>query len=1016
MRPFSDKKRSHVEKVINNLDGVLEQDGSKPENSIFNNDLFFTRRKKEFDLLREHIKANRAAGFKKKFTDKEKRWMENGYNPYSDMAGIEMEMSEPPEIQYDLGVQVPLDGNIQTGSQIRFESLNSENKGEHIRDIVNSYAEYSQPKSKSILELKPIAIQEDSEGCEENPNINPTSFEMKAPMPLEIMLSQVPERRVEHNYTPAIGRSRLNSIRSPKNLNSGFQSMAGSAIEHKDRISVSGVEGLRLITEDPKVLEMIKDAVTPNRNSKFLLNGEVQLQDLSVFASRLNFDMLLKNFSEDGKEFTYHSWNHFAYRRKLLFRSKKKSRKQIVEEDFTDAEKKVKSILDNKNMLYISRDACLRYQYSPEYCFDSILDVMESEGGLLSRIGKELTEFRRPHKMHYTSRIFTYPRDSLYQRGEFPISGSSHGLSRIRTLQRSASSISKASRIRRIHSRVKEDTAYLQSKVCLPIRCSHNPSSLMIKSKISDAPSEVSSPVQAVSGRMNRLQHELQKDNYGVNVISDNYLEDFVEIDTKHLKYTIEPEITIEPEDLYQGILDNESNAETIEMLNWSGEQIYSRSQYRMSKTKTVLHSLNRQEFEIWPRSCIEILRSFQKYFRYIIEKKSVDRFLMACVVVNTLIIVLDRIFGPTADAIIGHMNTAFTMIFLLELVVKLIALGPHIYFKSLMNIFDAAVVVISLIEVAIIISMSSVNKFEALSESRTSALRALRILRMFRVLRVTRILRTMKFMKVIVAVVVETAEQYTYVALTLLIFLFIYSLLGMQIYAGKLIYDGASPRLNFDNFASAFLTLFQLLTMENWTDILEVCYSSRVAKWIGLIYIISWLIVGNYIIFNLFLALLLGGFDSDNVIKSIHERNDEFKEIQDTILRAKLLEKEEQKKLDEAIKKQKIGIGYIIGHKEPDGLLDLDEENFSNSLQLRQRKSKASYIIIRDTKEDESSLEELFYQTIDDRVQTAEREKLLKKQEIDIYQDVYCDVSLFMFTKENKIRRAAAWVVSRRW
>lgn len=67
------------------------------------------------------------------------------------------------------------------------------------------------------------------------------------------------------------------------------------------------------------------------------------------------------------------------------------------------------------------------------------------------------------------------------------------------------------------------------------------------------------------------------------------------------------------------------------------------------------------------------------------------------------------------------------------------------------------------------------------------SAFRAVRIFRTFRVLRVTRLLRGLKFMSTIMSVINRTIDSFMYIALLLFLFIFIYALLGMQLYGGQL-------------------------------------------------------------------------------------------------------------------------------------------------------------------------------------------------------------------------------------
>merc|ERR1719162_2851183 len=75
---------------------------------------------------------------------------------------------------------------------------------------------------------------------------------------------------------------------------------------------------------------------------------------------------------------------------------------------------------------------------------------------------------------------------------------------------------------------------------------------------------------------------------------------------------------------------------------------------------------------------------------------------------------------------------------------------------------------------------------------------------------------------------------------------------------------DDGIPRANFSNFAWSFVTVFQVLTGENWN---EVLYNGILATnfGLGVIYFVLLNLVGNYIILNIFMAILLGNFDGDD-------------------------------------------------------------------------------------------------------------------------------------------------------
>jgi len=67
--------------------------------------------------------------------------------------------------------------------------------------------------------------------------------------------------------------------------------------------------------------------------------------------------------------------------------------------------------------------------------------------------------------------------------------------------------------------------------------------------------------------------------------------------------------------------------------------------------------------------------------------------------------------------------------------------------------------------------------------------------------------------------------------------------------------------RQNFDTFQNAFAAVFQLMTVENWNDILTVTLNSNVGASITCLFLISWIFMGNYVFLNLILAILLEAF-----------------------------------------------------------------------------------------------------------------------------------------------------------
>lgn len=115
-------------------------------------------------------------------------------------------------------------------------------------------------------------------------------------------------------------------------------------------------------------------------------------------------------------------------------------------------------------------------------------------------------------------------------------------------------------------------------------------------------------------------------------------------------------------------------------------------------------------------------------------------------------------------------------------------------------------------------------------------------------------------------------------------IWIFIFALLGMSIYGGKQNYVEGVPRMNFDSFAGSIATTFQILTLENWQVVLfYLMRNDEISKWLITIYLIAWIFLGNFILLNLFLSVLLEAFLEED------EEEQDFRQMQAQIEQKKL-------------------------------------------------------------------------------------------------------------------------------
>jgi len=212
--------------------------------------------------------------------------------------------------------------------------------------------------------------------------------------------------------------------------------------------------------------------------------------------------------------------------------------------------------------------------------------------------------------------------------------------------------------------------------------------------------------------------------------------------------------------------------------------------------------------------------------------------------------------------------NVILTIFFALEMVLKWIALGLMDYFADGFNRFDSFIVATSLFELAI----TAVGTPKAHTGGGF-----ITVLRAGRLFRVFKLARAWTALKKVLNTVASSMGSLLPLSIILVLFMFIYSLLGMQLYGGNFFFPGRGecaswerhangcsiPRANFDQFITAMVAIFQMMTGEDWNVVMYDGIASSSSG--SFFYFMILVVFGNYIILNLFLAILLSGFEGND-------------------------------------------------------------------------------------------------------------------------------------------------------
>jgi hypothetical protein len=280
---------------------------------------------------------------------------------------------------------------------------------------------------------------------------------------------------------------------------------------------------------------------------------------------------------------------------------------------------------------------------------------------------------------------------------------------------------------------------------------------------------------------------------------------------------------------------------------------------------------------------------------------------------------------------VLEYFNYGFIAIFTMEVVVEVIGLGFRGFVKDRFKLFDTLVVLMSIVEVAI-----------SDGSGATSSLRAFRLFRIFKIFKVGNL-------RIMLDSLTKTIQSIGNYVILLLLFIYVFALMGMQFFAGKLkfndegqpdIDNGKDRRYNFNTIDITFLTIFQLLIGDNWNDLM---YDTvRVTSMASVIYFIVITVIVTLVMVNLLIAIIISNFDSSRIYASKQKMIEELKQRRDEgyspYEAAKLVLGKEVTKYAFMSEKENLGNGISVSldeaqRKNPHG--DISSKAFYSSLDI---------------------------------------------------------------------------------
>ncbi|CAM4714543.1 unnamed protein product [Leuciscus chuanchicus] len=323
------------------------------------------------------------------------------------------------------------------------------------------------------------------------------------------------------------------------------------------------------------------------------------------------------------------------------------------------------------------------------------------------------------------------------------------------------------------------------------------------------------------------------------------------------------------------------------------GEAEFKNCELNKNQRQCVYYALKAQPIKIYiPKNPSQL-----KFWK-VINSSQFEYIMFVLILLNTLALAVQhyeqsKLFNSVMDIL----NMIFTLLFTIEMIIKLLALRPYHYFIDAWNSFDALIVVGSLVD--IMIAEFSGGGGHGEGKDGESAKVSITFFRLFRVMRLVKLLSKGEGIRTLLWTFLKSLQALPYVGLLIAMIFFIYGVIGMQTF-GKIAIDDStelSRNNNFQTFFMAVLLLFRCATGEQWQQIMLAALPGRrcdpdsdiepgeeysCGSNLAYLYFISFFALCAFLIINLFIAVIMDNFEyltRDWTVLGTHHL-DEFKRV----------------------------------------------------------------------------------------------------------------------------------------
>ncbi|KAG7229540.1 hypothetical protein INR49_031964 [Caranx melampygus] len=339
------------------------------------------------------------------------------------------------------------------------------------------------------------------------------------------------------------------------------------------------------------------------------------------------------------------------------------------------------------------------------------------------------------------------------------------------------------------------------------------------------------------------------------------------------------------------------------------GEQEYKNCELDKNQRQCVQYALKAR-----PLRCYIPKNPYQYQVWYIVTSCYFEYLMFLLIMLNTMCLGMQHCNQSDHVTHLSDMlNVIFTVLFTVEMILKLMAFKAKGYFGDPWNVFDFVIVIGSVVDVMLseidaalassgglycLHGCAAVDPMQAIASSENMSV-SITFFRLFRVMRLVKLLNRSEGIRNLLWTFIKSLQALPYVALLILMLFFIYAVVGMQIFGKIALVDGTyiNRNNNFQTFPQAVLLLFRCATGEAWHEVMLGCmYGKRCdpksdylpgeeytcGSNFAIIYFMSFYMLCAFLIINLFVAVIMDNFDYLTRDWSIlgPQHLDEFKKI----------------------------------------------------------------------------------------------------------------------------------------